>query len=71
MIAAKLDQLKTYRLAMISKGTSLILTAWPAQPNASKRALQVKIREGAVVRNKAIYLALGVRPDGTRGILGL
>lgn len=56
---------------MISKGTSLILTAWPAQPNASKRALQVKIREGAVVRNKAIYLALGVRPDGTRGILGL
>jgi len=24
----------------------------------------VKIREGAVVRNKAIYLALGVLPDG-------
>ena len=29
-------------------------------------ALRVKIREDAVVRNKAIYLALGVRPDGTR-----
>ena len=34
-------------------------------------ALRVKIREGAVVRNKAIYLALAVRPDGTREILGL
>ena len=34
-------------------------------------ALRVKIREGAVVRNKAIYLALGVLPDGTRDILGL
>jgi putative transposase len=26
----------------------------------------VKIKEDAVVRNKAIYLALGVLPDGTR-----
>ena len=34
-------------------------------------ALRVKIREEAVVRNKAIYLALGVLPDGTRDILGL
>ncbi|CAJ0779822.1 IS256 family transposase ISRso7 [Ralstonia chuxiongensis] len=34
-------------------------------------ALRVKIREDAVVRNKAIYLALGVLPDGTREILGL
>ena len=25
----------------------------------------------AVVRNKAIYLALGVLPDGTRDILGI
>ena len=29
-------------------------------------ALRVKIREDAVVRKKAIYLALGVLPDGTR-----
>jgi len=28
-------------------------------------ALRVKIREDAVVRNKAIYLALRVLPDGT------
>jgi transposase-like protein len=34
-------------------------------------ALRVKIREEAVVRNKAIYLALGVLPDGLRDILGL
>ena len=34
-------------------------------------ALRVKIREDAVVRNKAIYLALGVLADGTRDILGL
>jgi len=34
-------------------------------------ALRVKIREDAIVRNKAIYLALGVLPDGTRDILGL
>jgi transposase-like protein len=34
-------------------------------------ALRVRIREEAVVRNKAVYLALGVLPDGTRDILGL
>jgi putative transposase len=34
-------------------------------------ALRVKIRQDAVVRNKAVYLALGVLPDGTRDILGI
>lgn len=34
-------------------------------------ALRVKIREEAVVRNKAVYLALGVQRDGTRDILGI
>jgi len=34
-------------------------------------ALRVKIREDAVVRNKAVYLALGVAADGSRDILGL
>ncbi len=34
-------------------------------------ALRVKIREDAVVRNKAAYLALGILRDGTREILGL
>ncbi len=34
-------------------------------------ALRVKIREDAVVRNKAVYLALGIRADGSRDVLGL
>lgn len=51
--------------------------AWQARPLEPMYpviffdALRVKIREDAVVRNKAVYLALGVLPDGTRDILGL
>jgi transposase-like protein len=37
----------------------------------ARGALRVKIHEDNVVRNKAVYLALGVRRDGTREILGL
>ena len=53
------------------------VTAWQSRPLEVMYpvvffdALRVKIREEAVVRNKAIYLALGVLPDGTRDILGL
>jgi len=53
------------------------VTAWQARPLEPMSpviffdALRVKIREDAVVRNKAIYLALSVLPDGTREILGL
>ena len=53
------------------------VTAWqarplePVYPVVFFDALRVKIREDAVVRNKAIYLALGVQSDGTRDILGL
>jgi len=53
------------------------VTAWQARPLEPMYpvvffdALRVKIREDAVVRNKAIYLALGVQRDGTRDILGL
>ncbi len=43
----------------------------PIYPVVFFDALRVKIKEDAVVRNKAIYLALGVLPDGTRDILGL
>jgi putative transposase len=43
----------------------------PMYPAVFFDALRVKIREDAVVRNKAIYLALAVLPDGTREILGL
>jgi len=53
------------------------VTAWQARPLEPMYpvvffdALRVKIREDNVVRNKAVYLALGVRPDGSREILGL
>ena len=53
------------------------VTAWqtrpldPMYPVVFFDALRVKIKEDAVVRNKAIYLALGVLPDGTRDVLGL
>ena len=53
------------------------VTAWQARPLETMYpviffdALWVKIREDNVVRNKAVYLALGVRPEGTREILGL
>ena len=33
-------------------------------------ALRVKVRDEGMVRNKAVYLALGVRPDGTKEALG-
>lgn len=64
----------------ISSVTDAVLaevTAWqsrplePLYPVIFFDALRVKIREDNVVRNKAVYLALGVRPDGTRDILGL
>ena len=34
-------------------------------------ALRVKVRDEGVVRNKAVYLALGVQADGSRDILGI
>jgi putative transposase len=64
----------------ISKVSDAVLsevTTWQSRPLETLYpvvffdALRVKIREDAVVRNKAIYLALGVRADGTREILGL
>lgn len=53
------------------------VTAWQSRPLEAMYpvvffdALRVKTREEAVVRNKAVYLALGVLADGTRDILGL
>ena len=34
-------------------------------------ALRVKVRDEGTVRNKAVYIALGVRADGSKEILGL
>ena len=53
------------------------VTAWQARPLEPMYpvvffdALRVKIRDEAVVRSKAVYLALAVLPDGTREILGI
>jgi transposase-like protein len=43
----------------------------PMYPVIFFDALRVKIRDDAVVRNKAVYLALGVLPDGSRDVLGI
>jgi putative transposase len=65
---------------LISTVTDAIVeevTAWQARPLdriyavVFFDALRVKIRDEGVVRSKAIYLALGVRTDGSREILGL
>ena len=64
-------------ISSVTEAVMLEVTAWQARPLEPMYpvvffdALRVKIKEDAVVRNKAIYLALGVLPDGTRDILGL
>src|ERR1041384_4346360 len=64
----------------ISKVTDEVtaeITAWqsrplePMYPVVFFDALRVKIRDDAVVRNKSVYLALAVLPDGTRDVLGI
>jgi transposase-like protein len=64
-------------ISTVTDGVLAEVTAWQSRPLEPVYAvvffdcLRVKIREDAVVRNKAIYLALGVRRDGTREILGI
>jgi putative transposase len=53
------------------------VTAWQSRPLESMDpvvffdALRVTIRDEAVVRSKAVYLALAILPDGSRDILGI
>jgi transposase-like protein len=65
---------------LISSVTDAVLsevTTWQARPLEAMYpvvffdALRVKIRQDGVVRNKAVYLALGMLADGTRDILGI
>jgi transposase-like protein len=65
---------------LISTVTDAVLaevSAWQTRPLEPVYAvvffdaIRVKTREDNVVRNKAVYLALGIRRDGTREILGL
>jgi putative transposase len=64
-------------ISTVTDGVLAEVTAWqarplePVYPVVFFDALRVKTREDNVVRNKAVYLALGVRRDGSREILGL
>jgi transposase-like protein len=64
-------------ISTVTDGVLAEVTAWQSRPLEPVYAvvffdaLRVKIREDGVVRNKAVYLALGVRRDGTREILGI
>ena len=65
---------------LISAVTDAVLeevAAWQGRPLEATYplvffdALRVKIRDEGLVRNKAVHIALGVRADGTKEILGL
>jgi putative transposase len=43
----------------------------PVYPLVFLDALRVKVRDEGLVRNKAVHIALGVRADGSKEILGL
>jgi putative transposase len=43
----------------------------PVFPIVFFDAIRVKIRDEGFVRNKAVYIALGILPDGTKEILGI
>ena len=64
-------------ISTVTDGVLAEVTAWQSRPLEAVYpvvffdALRVKTREDNVVRNKAVYLALGVRRDGTREVLGL
>lgn len=53
------------------------VSAWQTRPLESTYAivffdaLRVKIRDEGLVRNKAVYLAIGMRPSGHKEVLGL
>lgn len=64
-------------ISLATEGVQEEVTSWQNRPLESLYplvvfdALRVKIRDGGSVQNKAVYLALGIRPDGLKEILGL
>ncbi len=64
-------------ISTVTDGIQAEVTAWQNRPLEAVYpvvffdALRVKIRDDGIVRNKAVYLALGIRRDGTREILGI
>ncbi len=81
-IAAHLRELYGIEVSpdLISAVTDAVLeevAAWqarplePVYPIVFFDALRIKVRDEGVVRNKAVHIALGVRADGAKEILGL
>jgi len=64
-------------ISSVTDAVATEIAAWQARPLERVYpviffdALRVKIRDEGTVRNKAVYLALGVLRDGTREVLGL
>ena len=64
-------------ISKVTDEVSSEITAWqsrplePMYPVVFFDALRVKIRDDAIVRNKAVYLALAVLADGSRDVLGI
>jgi putative transposase len=65
---------------LISRITDTVMDAvkeWQARPLEACYpliffdAIRVKIRDEGFVRNKAVYIALGIQPDGTKEVLGI
>ena len=52
-------------------GRSRRLRGSAPKPLVFLDALRVKVRDEGTVRNKAVHVAFGVRPDGTKEVLGL
>jgi len=81
-IQAHIDEIYGVRISanLVSAVTEAVMdeaTAWQNRPLEATYAivdfdaLRVKIRDEGLVRNKAVYLAIGVTCEGTKEILGL
>lgn len=70
----------TISASLISEVTEAVreeVVAWQSRPIENRYAvvwldaLVVKVRDGGTVGNKAVYVAIGLRLDGTKEVLGL
>lgn len=63
-------------ISQVTDGVQEEVTIWQARPLDKlypiiyMDALQVKIRDGAQLRNKAIYLVIGINLHGVKEVLG-
>ena len=64
-------------ISTVTDGVLAEITAWqsrplePVYPVVFFDALRVKMRDEGTVRNKAVYLAIGVSPEGRKDVLGI